>query len=50
VAWCLAALPLPSLAWQVYELSVVSDGMVWVAIKRRELAFLAGSGSLSGVY
>jgi hypothetical protein len=50
MAWCLAALPVPILAWQVYQLIAVSGNlMTWVAIKRRELAFLAGSGSLSGV-
>lgn len=48
--WFLAGLLLPACLWQVYQLSAVSwSASAWMAVKAREVAFLAGSQSLSGI-
>ena len=48
--WFVAGLLLPACLWQVYQLSAVSwSANAWMAVKAREVAFLAGSQSLSGI-
>jgi len=50
LGWCCAGLALPVVAWQVYQLAALGwSGDAWAGVKTRQLAFLMGTQSLSGV-
>jgi len=50
LGWCCAGLALPIVAWQVYQFAELSWSIdAWAAVKGRQLAFLMGSQSLSGI-
>ena len=50
LGWCCAGLCVPLVIWQAYRLIALSGSVTgWLALTRREVGFLAGSGSLSGI-
>jgi 4-amino-4-deoxy-L-arabinose transferase-like glycosyltransferase len=50
LAWCCAGLALPTVAWQVFQLAALSWNVeAWAGVKSRQLAFLMGTQSLSGI-
>jgi hypothetical protein len=50
IGWCCAGLALPVVAWQFYQLAALGwSGDAWAGVKSRQLAFLMGTQSLSGV-
>jgi hypothetical protein len=50
LGWCCAGLALPVVAWQIFQLSGLSWSLqAWAGVKGRQLAFLMGTQSLSGI-
>jgi hypothetical protein len=50
LGWFGAGLALPVVAWQVYQLAELSWSVeAWVGVKSRQMAFLMGTQSLSGI-
>ncbi len=49
LAWCLAGLAMPLAAWQAYQVIGAGSLAGWADVQLRELGFLAGPRSLSGV-
>jgi hypothetical protein len=50
LGWCCAGLALPMVAWQVYQAAALSWSIdAWAGVKGRQLAFLMGTQSLSGI-
>jgi hypothetical protein len=48
--WLFAGLALPVVAWQIFQLSELSWSLTaWAGVKSRQLAFLIGTQSLSGI-
>ena len=50
IGWCCAGLALPVVAWQIFQLSELSWSLTaWAGVKSRQMAFLMGTQSLSGI-
>ncbi len=50
LGWCCVGLALPVVAWQLFQLSELSWSLqAWAGVKSRQLAFLMGTQSLSGI-
>jgi hypothetical protein len=50
LGWCCAGLALPVVAWQLYQLAALSWSVdAWAGVKSRQLTFLMGTQSLSGI-
>jgi hypothetical protein len=50
LGWCCAGLALPIVTWQVYQFAELSWSIdAWAGVKGRQLAFLMGLQSLSGI-
>ena len=50
LGWCCAGFALPVVAWHLFQLSELSWSLqAWADVKSRQLAFLMGTQSLSGI-